>query len=150
MALHAQQQVLNALQALLAAGGTVAGARVYLDRTAPLQPSELPAILIDEEGVESVETVMLDGSQERQTRAAVNCVLAATTTAPADARAFGLAVEKLIAGSSTLADLCRFGVVIAESRTDIQGEGDRLIATRQQIWRLGYHLNPLNPDVINP
>jgi len=150
MALHAQQQVFNALQSLLAGGSTVAGARVFLDRADPLQASELPAILIEEDGGETVETVMLDASQHRETRASVACVLAATSTAPADARAFGLQVEKLVAGSSSLANLCRYAVVLAESQTVIHGEGDRLMATRHQTWRLGYLLNPLNPDVINP
>ncbi len=128
----------------------MAGARVYLDRADPLTPADLPAILIEEDGGERVETAMLNSDQKRESLVAVNCVLAHTTTAPADCRAFGLAVEKLIAGSSSLRSLCRFGVVIEQSRTDIRGEGDRLLATRQQTWRLGYHVNPLNPDTINP
>lgn len=148
--MNAQQQVLNALQAALAAGGTVAGARVYLDRADPLTSNLLPAILIEETGGESAEAIFMNGDQSRTSEITVNCVLAATTTAPADCRAFGLAVEKIIVANATLIGLCRGGIVIAHSRTDINGEGDRLLATRQQSWRFTYFVSRLNPDTINP
>ena len=47
---HAQQQVLDAVRAALVLAATVAGARVFVDRVDPLQASELPAILVDEDG----------------------------------------------------------------------------------------------------
>jgi hypothetical protein len=146
----AQQQILDTLQALLAAGGTVAGMRVFVDRVDPLQTSELPAILIEEAGPEGNEFVMLDRTQRRTAPVTVHCVLSSSTTASADARAFGLAVEKLIWTDAALRTLCQFGIELDSSQTIPQGEGDRLLATRQQQWRFAYRVNPLNPDIINP
>lgn len=146
---HAQQQILDALQAVLAAGGTVAGARVFLDRVDPLQANELPAILIEEgDGGERAETLCLSGEERRELDVQVSCVLAAATTAPADARAFGLAVEKLIAGSAALGVLARLERRITESRIVINGDGDRLLSSRQQSWRFAYVVSPTAPDVI--
>lgn len=146
----AQQQVLTALQVLLAAGGTVAGARVYLDQADPLAADQLPAILIEEADGETAEAIFMDGGQQRETNVTLHCVLTHTSTAAADARAFGLAVEKLIVGSASFVSLCRLGLELKESRTTINGDGDRLMATRTQIWRCAYHVHPLNPDIINP
>jgi hypothetical protein len=143
----AQQQILTALQALLAAGGTVAGARVYLDRVDSVQPADLPAITIEEDG-ERAEAIDLLGEQQRESTIIVHCALAATTTAAVDARAFGLAVEKLIAGSATLAALATDGAYITSSRTEINGEGDRLMASRDQTWLMAYRVDPTAPDVI--
>lgn len=143
----AQQQILTALQALLAAGGTVAGTRVYLDRVDALQPADLPAITIEEDG-ERAESIDLAGEQQRESTITVHCALAATTTAAADARAFGLAVEKLIANSAALAALAFDGVYITNSRTEINGDGDRLMASRDQTWLMAYRVDPTAPDVI--
>ena len=148
MALHAQQQVLNALQALLAAGGTVAGARVYLDRADPLTASELPAILIEEDGGESAEPSTIHGVEQRELGVQVAAVLSHSTTAAADARAFGLAVEKLIATSTSLRALAKLGVRIASSRQINSGEFDRLMAAREQSWRFTYLVDAATPDVI--
>ena len=146
---HAQQQVLNALQALLAGGGTVAGSRVFLDRVDPLQPDELPAILIDEDGDgESSEPYTISSLDARELGVQVSCVLAHSTTAAADARAFGLAVEKLAAPSTALAAIAKRGVRITGSRQDNSGEGDRLLAARVQAWRFAYLVDPATPDVI--
>lgn len=150
MALHAQQQILNALQALLSAGGTVAATRVFLDRVDPLQPEELPAILIEEADGETNDSIFMDGGQRRTTSASVHCVLAASSTAAADCRAFGLAVEKIVTGATSFSLLCKLGLELTTSQTVINGEGDRLLASRQQSWRLAYHVHPLNPDIINP
>jgi hypothetical protein len=146
---HAQQQILDALQALLAAGGTVAAARVFVDRVDPLQPTELPAISIEEgDNGESAEVVFLDGNQQRELAVTIDCVLTdATDTGPAS-RAFGLQVEKLIASSSTVAALCRLGYSITSSRLISRGDTDRRLASRQQSWRFSYAINPTAPDVI--
>jgi hypothetical protein len=147
MALHAQQQILNALQALLAAGGTVAGASVFVDRVDPLQPEELPAILIEEDG-ETVDPYTIHGVEQRELSVTVSPVLAHSTTAAADVRAFGLVVEKLIAPSTALAALAKLGVRITASRPVLNGEGDRMLAARQQSWRLTYLVNASTPDII--
>jgi hypothetical protein len=147
--MHAQQQVLNALQALLAAGSTVASTRVFLDRVDPLQPDELPAISIEEdpEG-EVAEAANVGGLDRRDLTVLVTCILAHTTTAAADARSFGLAVEKLVAPSTALSALCKLGWRMTSSRQINNGEGDRLLAARQQTWRFSYLVNPDAPDTI--
>lgn len=146
---HAQQQILDALQSLLAGGGTVAGARVFVDRVDPLQPSDLPAILIEEspEG-ETAEPYTVHGVEQRILEVLVSGVLSHSTTAAADARALGLAIEKLVAPSTALAALAKLGVRITNSSMVVQGDLDRLLAARQQTWRFSYMVNAATPDVI--
>lgn len=146
---HAQQQILDALQALLIAGNTVAAGRVFVDRVDPLQANELPAILVEEgDNGERTEVAMLAGSERRELDVVIACVLAATSTAASDARAFGLAVEKLVSANAALRTLAKYGVNLTESRLIQSGEGDRLLASRQQTWRIAYLVNPTAPDVI--
>ena len=146
---HAQQQILDALQALLIAGATAAAGRVFVDRVDPLQANELPAILIEEgDNGEQVETVMLGGHERRELNVVINCVLAASSTAAADARAFGLAAEKLVYPNAALQLLAKFGSRLTESRLVMIGDGDRLLAARVQTWRIAYLVNPTAPDVI--
>ncbi|CAH1387021.1 hypothetical protein [Candidatus Nitrotoga sp. M5] len=146
----AQLQILNALKTLLVAGSTAAGARVFLHRTDPLQADELPALVIEEAGPITMETIMMDGSERRDMDVIVYCALAASDTAAADSMTFGLATEKLIAADTGLQTLCQFGVNILERSNPMNGEGDRFLAASQQKWRFGYWVHPLNPDVINP
>ena len=148
---HAQQQILDALQTLLAAGVTTAGSRVFTDRVDPLQAGELPAILIKESDQgEEGEEIMLAGHQKRTLAVEILCVLAATETAAADTRNFGLAVEKLVFGSAAMKALCALGFHLVRSRILIDGDGDRLLACRVQSWHFSYFLSPISPDVINP
>jgi hypothetical protein len=145
---HAQQQILDAMQGILAAGGTIAGSRVFLDRVDPLQPGELPAVLLSEEPEgEIVEPSTVEGLDQRELGVAVSCVLAHGTTAAADAREFGLAVEKLLAGSPRLGGLASLGSRITASRMTVNGDGDRLMAARQQSWRVTYLVMPTTPDL---
>jgi hypothetical protein len=145
---HAQQQILDAVQAVLAAGGTVAGARVYLDRVDPLQATELPAVLIEEDGGEQAEQFTVHGIDKRSLSVAVHCVLAHSTTAASDARAFGLAVEKLLAASTSLAAKCSQGWRMTGSRQVNNGDGDRLLASRHQTWVFEYLVQATAPDVL--
>lgn len=146
---HAQQQILDALQTLLASGGTVAGSRVFVDRVDPLQPADLPAIVIlEEEEGESADLYMIEGTEQRTLSVAVHCILSASATAAADARAFGLAVEKLIAPSTAIKALCTLGHRINSSRQTNNGDGDVLLASRHQTWRFSYLVNPATPDTI--
>lgn len=141
----AQDQIMTALQSALIAGGTVAASRVFIDRVDALQPAELPAILIDDGGF-SAETVDLDGTQERTANLVVACALNPDTTTAAEARAFGVAVEVILASSATVQDLVDLD--IAESRTNINGDGDRYLASCDQTWRATYTVNPAHPDII--
>ena len=145
----AQQQIMSALQTMLAAAGTVAGARVYLDRFDPLQSTDLPAIVIEERG-ETAEVVELDNTQQRVSSIGVHCVLAHSSTAAHDARAFGLAVEKAIANSAAVQALAHLGMVITESKTDLNGDGAAMLASRDQVWQATYLVHPTNPEIINP
>ncbi len=146
---HLQQQILDTLQALLAAGGTAAGARVYLDREDPLPASKLPAILIAEgDAGEDAEPYTFDGIEQRTLPVMVRCVVTHGTTAAADARALGLAVEKLISPSTAMAALCKLGVRITNSRHVNSGEGEQLFAERVQTWQFIYLVNPATPDVV--
>lgn len=145
----AQQQILNALQSLLVGGGTVAGSNVFVDRVDPLQPSELPAIKVDEGASgESSEPYTIHGVDQRTLSVVVECVTSHSTTAAADARAFGVAVEKLIAESLVLATLAKLGVQLQNTRPALEGEGDRLVATRIQTWQFSYLVRPEAPDLI--
>lgn len=146
---HAQQQVLNALQALLAGGSTVAATRVFLDRVDPLQPDELPAILIEEDGDgETSELSTISGLEQRELAVQITGVVTQTTTAAADSRSLGLAIEKLISASAAIGALAKLGWRITSSRQVNNGEADRLFAARQQSWRFAYIVSPLAPDVI--
>ena len=145
----ASQQILDAIKALLIAGATVAAGRVFVDRVDALQAADLPALLIEEgDDGERVETTFLDGSQRRELSVVINCLLAATDTAAADSRSLGVAVEKLVYPHAALRTLARYGVNLAENRLVMNGEGDRLLANRQQTWRIAFCVNPANPDVI--
>ena len=146
---HAQQIILDRVQTVLAAGATVAGARVFVDRVDPLLSTELPAILIREgEEGETAETAYANGDQERTLRVTVIGVLAHSTTAAANARELGLAIEKLLVADATLRTLCSLGLAIESSAGRIDGEADRLMAQRQQTWRMTYQVAPGAPDVI--
>ena len=146
---HAQQQVLDALRAVLIAGGTVAGSRVFVDRADPLQPEELPAILIDEDADgERAETDDLAGMERRELRVVINCVLADSDGAAAEGRAFGLAVEKLVSPSVAIRALSATGPRLISSRLLQNGDGDRLLGGRQQAWLIDYCVSPSAPDVI--
>lgn len=147
--MHAVQQILNTVQAVLAAGGTPAGTRVFLDRIDPVQAAELPAILIDEaDSGEQSQTEDLDGTERRELRITIVCLLAATTDAVAIARTFGLAIEKLIASNAGLKALSTNPPRLLSSRLLQNGEGDRLFAGREHIWLVDYCVFPAAPDVI--
>ena len=146
---HAQQQILEAVQTVLANGNTAAGDRVFLDRVDALQPGELPAILVDESpDGETAEPFNLHGLEQRQLSVQVRGIVAHGTEAAAQARDLGLEVEKLIAGSTTLAAMAQGGVRIESSRPANEGDGDRLMALREQSWRFTYYVNPEAPDTL--
>jgi len=143
----AQKQLLDALQTVLATGGTVAASRVYVDRVDTLQSADMPAVLIDEMG-ESVQPFTISGIDARTLTVQAKCVLAHSSTAAADAREFALAVEKLIANSTTLAALASQGVRLQNTRPSADGEVDRIYCARTQTWDLSYLARGATPDTI--
>ncbi len=146
---HAQQQILEQVKAILAGGSTDAGSSVFLDRVDPLQPTELPALLVEEspEG-ETVTLNTLGGLEERALGVSVSCVVEHGTDAVARSRELGLQAEKLLADSAALRALCKLGVQITGSRPVISGENDRLLAARAQDWRMTYMVAAEAPDQI--
>lgn len=148
---HAQQQILNAVKTALDAGAIVPAGKVFLDRDDPLQPNELPAILIEEDpSGETIEPQTVHGLLARELRINVVAFPAAGTTAPASARELGLKIEKVLAApTATLATtLCKGGVRLAVSRHINTGDAERLLAARFQTWRMTYYARANTPDVI--
>ncbi len=145
---HAQQQILDAVAAALVNGNTAAGSRVFVDRVDPLRPPELPAILVHEaEEGEQAEVFYQSGEERRVLSVSVDCVLGGNT-APAAVRAFGLAVEKILTASTALRGLSKLGLGMTNSRMEISGESEQLLAARRQSWRFVYLVHPSAPDVI--
>lgn len=149
IALSVDQQVLNALKTLLLAASTAAEDDVFLDRLDPLKPAQLPAICITEgeNGVDS-EQFTIKSHDQRTLEVVIDCAVKRCSTAAADARAFGLVVEKLVRPSSALRALCKLGVRIVNSRLIQLGEGDTVYASRRQTWHFIYLVNPSTPDVV--
>ena len=145
---HLQQQILDLIQSAIVAGATVAGARVFVDRVDPLQPHELPAVLVDEGGDgERVERYTVHGADQRDLSVVINCIVAHGSGAAAQARSLGLAVEKLLQASVPLAALCKLGIQLNASRQQISGDGDRLMAAREQSWTFSAIAASATPDV---
>ena len=147
---HAQQQVLDAVRAALVLAATVAGARVFVDRVDPLQASELPAILVDEDGEgESREVSTIHSTlHQAELAVAVRCVVRGGAGAAAAARALGLQAELALVGSLPLNALVTQGPVMTGSRQNNTGDADALMAAREQSWRFGYYLNPSDPETL--
>lgn len=146
---HAQEQILAEVEAVLLAASTAAGNNVFLDRVDPLQPGELPALLIEEapEG-ESAAPHTVGGIERRDYAVQIAAVVQHATLYGQQARALGLEVEKAIAASTALRALAKGGVRITSSRLPMSGESETPKAARQQIWRFIYFVRPAAPDVI--
>lgn len=149
IALHVQQQVLDAVQALLLAANTAAGTDVFVDRMDPLKPAQLPAILIGEgENGEDAQPGTIGRLEQRTLDVVIDCAVKQHDTAAADARAFGLVVEKLVRPAASLRALCKLGIRITNSRLVLIGDGDEQYASRRQTWQFTYLVNPSAPDVV--
>lgn len=144
---HLQQQILDQIQTTLVAGATSAESRVYVDRVDPLQPGDLPAILVDEspEG-EQVQPFTVGGVYRRDLAVQIHCVFAHGSAAAVQARDLALEVEKLLQTSQPLAALCTVGIELNASRHLISGEGDRLMASRETSWTMSYAAHASTPD----
>lgn len=146
---HAQQQILEAVRSILAAGATAAGSNVFLDRVDAVPPNLLPAILVDESADGETVTLNTFGSiEERALGVSINCVVDHGPEAVARSRDLGLQVEKLLAASAPLRALCKLGVQITGNRPVIGEDKDRLIASRAQDWRMTYMVAAEAPDQI--
>lgn len=148
---HLQQQILDALKTVLVAGDTDAGERVYLDRMDPLRAKQLPAIVVQEgEAGDDVQPATIGGVQQRTLEVEIVCALKSCDDVAAQAREFGLAVEKLVAPATTasLATLCKGGWRLTNSRLERRGEGEEAVAARIQSWQFTYFARRATPDAL--
>ena len=144
---HAQQQVLDRLQALLIAAVAAVDSRVYVHQVDPVPRERLPALLVDEdEAGESGEPYDVEGHEYRTLIVVIEC-LAAGGSSPAAVIDLGMQVEQAIFADVPLAGMASLEIRRLSSKPLISGEGDALISTRRQTWRFGYAIDPLHPDV---
>jgi hypothetical protein len=149
MALHLQQQILDAVTALI----TGASVALNLDHVEPdpIDPVRkgIERLVRIEEGENGDD--VLPGSirslQQRSFELVIHCLERRTT--PAAARAFGLEVEKLVStGNPTLRGLCKGGWALTNSRQSISGEGEELVVDRLLTYRFDYFVLKTTPDVV--
>jgi hypothetical protein len=146
---HMQQQVLDAIVAALQAADTRAGELVFADRLDNVDNAKQPVILVDESpDGESISPTTLSDTQTRTLAVQIRCVLALTTASAAEARAFGLEVEKAMRASGSLTAiraLCK-DFAITASRLEQSAEGERPYAQRVQDWTFTYFTRRGTPD----
>jgi len=109
MANHLRRQIRDAAAALIAAGATAAGSRVYAGRRTPLATASLPAVCVFTDD-EEVEVLSIHGphKQQRTIRLAVRLLAADGATAPQDALdALSVQVEALLGAAGALSTVCR-------------------------------------------
>lgn len=147
---HAQQQVLEAVRSAIVAGGTAAGARVYLDRVDPVQAHELPAVLVDEsaDGETTAAGQDIGPIYTRQLALRITCVVADGSGARPQARDLGLQVEKALAPGGPVDAVAKGGLVLQNSRPLEDPAADRLLAAREQSWTVTYFTHAAAPDVL--
>ena len=139
---HMQQQILEAMQAVIIAANTAAGSDVEIDRTEPWPAERVPAVEITtEDSAELVEplTAHHPHLQQRTFEFEIRCT-ASGRTAPAESRALGAEVETaLIASASdvTLGGLTRTLLLTGVSSLK-DGSGEVPVAEQRQKWRAIY------------
>lgn len=140
---HLQQQILDRIKTTLEA----AGLRVFVDREDPLQPHELPAVLVDESpDGEQIEPLTISGADRRALGVDIRYIVAGGPSVTALAREGGLQIEKLIHTSAPLAALCPLGIQLNASRLLVGGDADRAMRTREQAWTFAYAARSETPD----
>lgn len=154
MADHAHQRILEAVQAVLVAASTAAGARVYLDRVDELPAANLPAIDIlgaDDTGEDSIDEIVIHFPSRLQHvyTFPITCVCAQKTGAAKAARNMAKQVEAaLLAGISTVA-VGGVAIDMALAGSAEVKSGDAAVpmfAVRQQ-WQVQYQTQGGAPDV---
>ncbi|MGF6347909.1 hypothetical protein [Variovorax sp. W2I14] len=144
---HVQQQIIDGAKAALIAAATAAGNNVFTDRVDPLQPSEIPALLIEEApSGEQVEPQTIHGGEQRTYSFMVTAVVEHSSEYGRRARDLGLQVEKVL-GVPTYAIPKPGRTRIVASRMVLSGEGDRVLAAREQTWQTTYTTRRGAPDI---
>lgn len=144
---HVQQQILNALQTLLAAGGTAAGTQVYVDQVDPLAKGITAAIVVGENpDGEEIQPGSITDIQQRTLAIDITCVQRGCDATAAAARAFGLAVEKLVSPrGGALAAIAKQWDLTA-SRPETNGEGEDMVVARVLTYKFMYFVRKASPD----
>lgn len=143
---HVQQQIIDGVEAALKAAGTAAGLNVFSDRVDPLEPAEIPALLIEEAPAgEQVEWQTISGGEQRTYSVLVTSVVSHASEYGRRARALGLEVEKVL-GVPGFAIPKPGRARIVASRMVLSGEGDRALAAREQTWQFTYTTRRGAPD----
>lgn len=154
MADHTQQQILDAVKAVLTAARTAAQSRVDLDRTDELQESDLPAISIlplDDTGDESVEQLTVSWPQVllRTYTFSINSVCGGERGSMRAARNLAGAVETALLASIDAVQAAGVTIEMALVDSSEVKTGDantRLFSVRQQ-WRAQYQTQGGAPGV---
>lgn len=149
MALHLQQQILNAVTALIAAAAVPLNLdQVEPDPIDPVRKGIDRLVRIEEgENGDDVVAATIKSLQQRSFELVVHCLQRNTT--PTAARAFGLEVEKLVStGNPTLRGLCKGGWSLTNSRQEKSGEGEELVVDRILTYRFDYFVLKTTPDVV--
>ncbi|WP_304306246.1 hypothetical protein [Pseudacidovorax intermedius] len=141
---HAQQQILEAVQAALV-DGLPPGRLVALDRMDPLAPRELPAVLVQEApSGESVAPGTVSSLEQRELDVLVSCVVAQGSGYAAAARELGRQVEAILGAPRLSKPLTRTRLL--GSRLALAGEAEDALASREQTWRITYFTRRGEPD----
>ena len=145
---HVAEQILRAIETALVAADTAAQNRVFVDRVDPLQPTELPAILIEEapQGERS-EYATVGGLEQRDLTVRIAGVVAHRSQYGSLARDLALAIEKVLANPEPALDALARSRRITLSQIVLSGEGEAARGARQQYWLFSYYVQSGSPDV---
>jgi hypothetical protein len=152
MADHAQDQILDALQATIVGAATAAAARVYTERVTEIAAASCPAILIEagDEDILPPTSLGWPRMQERGFRLDVRCVVAVNAGYRRAAGNLAKQVEKAIAASvaaQQLGGIARGGVHLLKSTVEKDGDGEKALYAIVQTWVAGYQTRANAPDV---
>jgi hypothetical protein len=154
MADHAHQRILEAVQSVLVAASTAAGANVFLDRVDELPATSLPAIDIlgaDDTGEDSIEVLTIGSPPMLQHAYSfpISCVCAQKDGAAKAARNLAKQVEAaLLAASNAIVVGGKSILLVSDGSAEIKdGAGAvSMFAVRQQ-WQAQYQTQGGAPDV---
>lgn len=146
MADHQQQQILDAVQALLVTANTAAGANVFVELLDSLQESQLPAIHI-EGGDEDINNDSLNSPayQLRAYQFTTACIVAGTGK---DARNLAAQIEVALFASPGNASGKANTLVLTGSEVRKDGSGAIPLFEVQQKWQAQYITRAGIPDAL--
>ena len=145
-------QLLAALQTLLVAANTNAGARVFVDRTAadPFQPNELPAInLVSvEEGVTAPSTMgaAFQGMHQNHVfQLVVQVLVSSATDAGTAARLISAQAAQAMGTDPTLGGLCSNAMELSGKQWVFDDEAECRFVRQNNLWLCRYRTHSHDP-----